>query len=373
MVANTSRAEHDLRKGQICVVDANPKFRNDVVRALSSLYFVQEFAEHGAALEAMAVAPPAAIILDENVTPRGGLPLLREICCVPVLDKVPIICTATHDRSIFLSDAMALGIKSTLVKPFRRSALLGILSEEINTKVERSWLRIEPLQQVALQKSLKAFNTIADSIGTGVPVPYDIIREACDPVVESVRNERYRAILNGVRNHDNYTYVHSLRVSVLLTVFGNAIGIKGHDLLTLATGGLIHDVGKISVPYKILNSSERLSDAELAIMRSHVTNSAQFLNSSLELPRGSRIIAEQHHERLDGTGYPRGLKGAELNELARMATIIDIFGALTDRRTYKTAMEPEKALQIMTQMKGIMDQHMLKTFRNVLLDIAKFL
>ena len=371
MLGEINLAKGNPGKVLVCVVDANPKFRAEMVRALTSFYQVMEFSDQSEALEAIAMSPPAAVILDENVCPRGGLPLLREICCVPDLDRVPIICTATHDRSLFLADAMALGVTSTLVKPFRRSALLGALSNEINGKIERSWVRIEPTQRAALKKTLVAFNSMADLIDMGKPLPYETVREACEPVVDAVTNHRYKDMLNGVRDHDNYTYVHSLRVSIFLAVFGNAIGIKGHDLLTLATGGLVHDVGKMSVPYSILNSSERLSDADMAVMRSHVTHTEEFLRNSPGIPRGARIIDEQHHERLDGTGYPLGLKGPELNELARMGSIIDIFGALTDRRAYKDAMEPEQALHIMTQMKGIMDQHLLKTFRSVLLDTAK--
>ena len=95
-----------------------------------------------------------------------------------------------------------------------------------------------------------------------------------------------------------------------------------------------------------------------------------FLAESQGLPKGVVTIAEQHHEKLDGKGYPKGLKGKELNELARMASIVDIFGALTDRRVYKDPMPPEKALGIMTEMKDELDQSLLGLFRGMLLDAA---
>lgn len=359
------------RRVLICLVDANPKFRESVGNALMSFYEFSTYSEQGSALEGIAFNPPAAVVLDENVLPRGGLPLLREICCVPDLDRVPIICTATQARSVFLADAMALGVRSTLVKPFRRSALLEALSSEINGKIERSWIRIEPVQRAALKRTLSAFNAIADLIADSKPLPYENVREACEPVVSAVLSGNYRDILNGVRDHDNYTYVHSLRVSVFLTVFGNAIGLRGHDLSVLASGGLVHDVGKMSVPHHILNTPNRLTDAEMEIMRGHVTNTSQFLRGSAGQPRGAVVIAEQHHEKLDGTGYPLGLKGKELNELARMASIVDVFSALTDRRVYKEAMLPEQALHVMAQLKGQLDQHLLATFRQVMLDTAK--
>lgn len=360
-------------KSLICVVDANPAYRADVSNALAMLYDVAAFAEQGAALEAIATFPPAAVVLDENVTPRGGLPLLREICCVPDLDRVPIICTATNDRSLFLADATAFGVRTALVKPFRRSALLNALSKEINAKVERSWTRIEPVQRAALKRTSKVFNAIADLMAEGLPLPYETLHHACSPLVEAVSAGVYSDVLNGVKEHHNYSYVHSLRVAMFLTVFGHSIGVRGNDLNTLAAGGLVHDVGKMAVPQDVLNKPDRLTDAEMHIMRSHVSCTGDFLRNSPGMPRGALVIAEQHHEKLDGTGYPYGLKGTQVNELARMATIIDIFGALTDRRSYKAPMEPEQALHVMTQLGKQIDQRLLSVFRTVLLDTAKSL
>ncbi len=358
-------------KSLVCVVDANSRFRADVREALTSYYEVLELWEQGPALETISTAPPAAIILDENVVPNGGLALLREIGCVPELRRVPLICTAPSERSTFLADAKGLGVRTTLVKPFRRNTLLQALSREINEKVERSWLKIEPVQQAALRQTTRVFNEIADLISEGQPLKYDTVSAACEPLIEAVLSGNFQDMLNGVRNHDNYTYVHSFRVATFLSAFGHALGIGRSDLLTLATGGLIHDVGKMSVPWEILNQPTRLSDKQMAIMRSHVTHTKEFLRNSPGIPKAAITIAEQHHEKLDGSGYPRGLKAAELNELARMATIIDIFGAMTDRRVYRDAMAPEQAFHVMTQMDKELDQHLLAIFRGLLLDTAK--
>ena len=366
-------AQMAVGRDLICVVDANPHYQSDVAQALTAHYQVSTFAEQNAALEAIAGQPPLAVVLDENVVPRGGLPLLREICCVPDLDRIPIICTATNDRSHFLADATAFGVRTTLIKPFRRSALLSAISKEINGKVERSWTRIEPVQRAALMRTAKVFTAISDLMADGLPMPYETLRQSCAPLVEAVSNGNYRDVLNGVRNHHNYSYVHSLRVAMFLTVFGHSIGVRGDDLSTLATGGLVHDVGKMAVPQEVLNKPDRLSDEEMTIMRSHVTSTGSYLRNSPGMPKGALLIAEQHHEKLDGTGYPYGLKGKEVNELARMATIIDIFGALTDRRAYKAPMEPEQALHVMTQLGRQIDQHLLSVFRTVLLDTAKSL
>ena len=93
-----------------------------------------------------------------------------------------------------------------------------------------------------------------------------------------------------------------------------------------------------------------------------------YLSKCPGLPKGVSLIAGQHHEKLDGTGYPHGLKGDEINNLARMASIVDVFSALTDRRVYKPPMAPEEAFGLMSnQMVGHLDQGLLGQFREMLL------
>ena len=140
----------------------------------------------------------------------------------------------------------------------------------------------------------------------------------------------------------------------------------------MAGCGLLHDVGKMSIPHEILNKSGKLSPDEWKIMQSHVDHTVRCLRDSGGVHRVILAVAEQHHEKLDGTGYPKGLAGPALNEIARMSAIADIFGALTDRRIYKPALLAERALAIMSEeMKGQVDQHLLSTLGSVLLEIGR--
>ena len=158
-------------------------------------------------------------------------------------------------------------------------------------------------------------------------------------------------------------------MATLLSLFGSAAGVKGDELLTLASGGLLHDAGKMSIPHDVLNKPGKLDEAEFIVMKSHVPETIKFLCGNPEIPKAVLDIASQHHEKINGTGYPNGLKGSELNELARMASIVDVFSALTDRRVYKPPMEPEKAIKIMTEeMTTHLDQNFLRLFQAMLLD-----
>ena len=155
----------------------------------------------------------------------------------------------------------------------------------------------------------------------------------------------------------------------MLTLLGHAAGFKNDDQLLLSSGGLLHDVGKMKIPHNILNKPGKLDENEYEIMKSHVPETMAYLDKAGDIPKGVKIIAEQHHEKIDGTGYPHGLKGKELNELARMAAIVDVFSALTDRRVYKEPMEADKAMTVMTEeMTGHLDPHFVKLFRTVLVD-----
>ncbi|KIM00507.1 HD domain protein [Paramagnetospirillum magnetotacticum MS-1] len=137
----------------------------------------------------------------------------------------------------------------------------------------------------------------------------------------------------------------------------------------LASGGLLHDTGKISIPHEVLNKPGRLTEEEFSVMKSHVTETIKFLDLAQDIPKPVIVIGAQHHEKIDGTGYPFGLKGAQLNDLARMASIVDVFSALTDRRVYKPPMAAEVALGIMTdQMSRHLDQNFVTLFKTMLLD-----
>ena len=111
----------------------------------------------------------------------------------------------------------------------------------------------------------------------------------------------------------------------------------------------------MTIPLDLLNKQGALADDEWKQIKGHVDKTADFIRRSSDLPSGVLLIAEQHHERLDGRGYPKQLGEGELNEVARMASIADIFTGLTDRRVYKAAMSKQAALAHMTGMKTEID------------------
>ncbi len=153
---------------------------------------------------------------------------------------------------------------------------------------------------------------------------------------------------------DQQTAGHSQRVTRYAEVIGRELGLTGNELEQLRAAALLHDYGKIAVRDGVLRKAGKLDDREFAYMKAHAEKTGEFL-AHLEFPRDMRdvpLIAAQHHERMDGKGYPRGLPGVDILLGARIVACADVFDALTSPRYYKPAYPIAKTLEIMDGMAG---------------------
>jgi len=358
------------QKPVIYLVGGSLSQGEEIKQGLSYIYKFSLFNGEAHIVRDLEWNTPAAVIIDETLPPRGGASLVAKIRKYEKTKSTPLVFIADIEHAEVIAESTSYDNVVLVERPYTFDDIRVAISKAVNASIEAKWEDIEPTQKAALSNTLNSFNAIADLIQAGQPIPYEDVRESCTPLVEAVQNNNFKSILSGVSEHDNYTYVHSLRVATFLSLFGSVLGIEGDDLTTLSTGGLLHDVGKMHIPHDVLNKPGKLTDEEFVIMKSHVNCTVDFLEETSELPRGVLIVAGQHHEKLDGTGYPYGIEGKKLNELARMASIIDIFSAITDRRVYKDPVPPEQALKIMINMKDQLDQTLLSVFREMLLDAA---
>ncbi|HGY5244078.1 HD-GYP domain-containing protein [Aeromonas salmonicida] len=157
-----------------------------------------------------------------------------------------------------------------------------------------------------------------------------------------------------IRAKDAYLMEHSMNVAILLANFGRYLALERSVLKELTLGGLLHDVGKIMTPDEVLNKPGKLTDEEFTVMRQHVVHSHDILSSTPGITATMLEVAANHHERLDGTGYPRHLKGDQLSLYTRMSGIVDVYDAVTADRVYKQGMQPTQAFRIL--LKGA-DHH----------------
>ncbi len=165
-----------------------------------------------------------------------------------------------------------------------------------------------------------------------------------------------------LKARDEYTYMHSVAVAALMLNLGRRMGLSERERWDAGLAGLLHDVGKMAIPDDILNKPASLSETEFAVMRTHSERGYAMLLASSDIPEIALDVCLHHHERVDGTGYPHGLKGSEISLYARMGAICDVYDAITSRRTYKDAWSPSESLARMYSWKGHFDGEVLQSF-----------
>lgn len=190
-------------------------------------------------------------------------------------------------------------------------------------------------------------NKLLDAVKSGLPFDDKIPREFSKNMIESIdRNPDALLCLTKIREKDDYLLEHSLNVAILLANFGRFIGMSEKEIEDLAHAGFLHDIGKIRIPDEILHKPGRLTDMEMNIMRDHVYYGVRVLEE-MEIESHLVRTVSEHHERLDGYGYPNGSRGEEISKAGRMLAIADVYDALTADRCYKAGMSSQKALQIL--------------------------
>ena len=194
---------------------------------------------------------------------------------------------------------------------------------------------------------------LLDSLKNGETVDIAPLEEMADELVDSIfKNPDAMIYLSRIREKDTYLMEHSLNVGMLLANFGRYLGLSRLVIKELLVGGLLHDTGKIMIPDEILHKPGKLTFDEFEIMKRHVKYGIQFLDKSEGISEVMRTVAANHHERLDGLGYPNGLKGDELCLISRVSTIVDVYDALTADRCYKKGMPSTTAFRILLEGAG---------------------
>jgi HD-GYP domain-containing protein (c-di-GMP phosphodiesterase class II) len=174
------------------------------------------------------------------------------------------------------------------------------------------------------------------------------VDQAVAGMTESVlRNPDALLLFSQLREKGDYTVSHALDVAVYMVSFGRFLQLPLEDLATLGYLGLMQDIGKIRVANEIIAKRERLSVAEFEQAKQHVAHSADILRATPGMPAHIAELALLHHERLDGSGYPRGLKGGEIGRMGSIAAIVDTFDALTAKRPYAEPVSPSAALSML--------------------------
>ncbi len=205
----------------------------------------------------------------------------------------------------------------------------------------------------ALPEALDYARKFIDDVRNGKTIEVEEAEPIIGQVIDSIStNEPAALTLAFLKKYDEYTYTHSINVNLYSLLLGKALGFDREELKKLGIAAMFHDVGKGRIPNKVLNKPGKLTDEEFEIMKGHSLQGLRVLSKVEGLDQNVLRGVVEHHERYDGNGYPRKVKGEDIHPYARMIAISDVYDALTSVRVYKKAMTPSKTLSLMFKWKG---------------------
>jgi HD-GYP domain-containing protein (c-di-GMP phosphodiesterase class II) len=187
---------------------------------------------------------------------------------------------------------------------------------------------------------------VLEDVKNGKGIDAQVITNMAEELSASLdRNSSALSCLSRIREKDAYLLEHSVNVGIMLGIFAKSLKMERAIISELVTGGILHDIGKILVPDEVLNKPGKLEAEEWEEMKRHVTYGERVLDQTEGLSDLVRSICRLHHERLDGSGYPRNLKSEEISLYGRMSSIVDVYDAITADRVYHQGMAPNDALK----------------------------
>jgi len=193
--------------------------------------------------------------------------------------------------------------------------------------------------------------------------------EHCLPLVDDItqsvsRNPGAIVSLARLKTSDDYTYMHSVAVCALMVALAKQLGLNETDTREAGLAGLVHDLGKAQMPLEVLNKPGALTPAEFAIMKGHPEAGHRMLVEGNGVGPIALDVCLHHHEKINGKGYPHGLKGEEISLYARMGAVCDVYDAITSNRPYKAGWDPADSVQKMAQWarEGHFDERIFQAF-----------
>ncbi len=277
---------------------------------------------------------PDVILLDLRMPGMDGYEVSRKLRENPETRSIPIIAVTALDTSVGNKvRALDAGADAFLVKPIDETELLAQL---------RVMLRIREAE-VTLQKEKSVLE--------------HKVRERTSELEESYRSieqtleETVYVLAKTVESRDLYTSGHQKRVAELGLAMARKMGFSDFGQKSVYMSGLIHDIGKIQIPSEILSKPGKINDAELAMIREHATTGHGILKT-IQFPWPVADIVKQHHERMNGSGYPLGLKGDDILLESRIIAVADVVEAMSSHRPYRAALGLEEALAEVSNRSG---------------------
>lgn len=247
---------------------------------------------------------------------------------------------------------------------------LVYIEDDRTNDIEVEEVLKEETRQKAIETIKDQFNALVESGSGNYTVAKQDFGKEFKGTINNILNDlrTHKDVVNvliDVHAYDNYTFKHSMNVSVYSLAIARALEYNEQQLMEVGLGAILHDVGKISISREVLDKKGPLTKEERQMMQEHTTAGFEILRKLHEIPLLSAHCAYQHHERVDGKGYPRGLEGDKIHPYAKIIAVADVFDALISERSYRKAMLPHLAMEVIYSGAGTaFDMEIVQTFRD---------
>jgi putative nucleotidyltransferase with HDIG domain len=309
----------------------------------------------------------SGIVVDINLRSPESVQQVRNKLRADAYRSVPrlfVLADALHHGSM---QAWALGATDTIARPFNEEHILQRIRAAFPDTVRFDATASGKALNRGIAAAQAVMAKIFEKLPAGEPLKFGDILEAENKILRAIKQTSLREWLTTVGRHHTDTYRHCLFVTGFAVAFAQHLGMREDDQRRLTRAALLHDVGKAFVPVAILDKPGKLTDQEMQVMRTHPRLGFDALASEGGFPPEMLDVVLHHHEFLDGSGYPNGLKGDQISDIVRLTTIVDIYAAQVEKRAYRLPFTHTEAFATMERMGGKLDYHLLQAFRPVAL------
>lgn len=233
--------------------------------------------------------------------------------------------------------------------------------------------RLEHVAKEVVTRNFQTIREIESQFSYSAKLDFEKVDHSVQNTLrEIILNKELLESLADLRIYDEFTYAHSANVMSLSLLMGVTLGYQYEQLRTLGIGAMLHDLGKTMIPDFILHKPGKLTEAEFEVMRSHPERGVKAISGHTWATTDIKAIIMHHHERFNGTGYPHGLKGKDIPEMARIVALCDVYDSLVAKRMFKPGMPPYHAYQaILNSMNVHFEARMVWAFQNFIVPYPK--
>ena len=307
--------------------------------------------------------------------------ILRKYMSTRVIKPGMILEQTIADRADRVLIARGTQLDEYLIESMRKMGITGVyirtgviedkdseeqpvITAQVQQKIDKR--QVKDRAKVHLSESVKK------RVAEGIQYLYqdtessnfmDVTRSITNDLVKAIDdNDAIAVDISALKVSDEYTFKHSVDVATMAMIVSRQYGFNDEQVQQIGVSGLLHDIGKSKIPTEVLNKAQKLTDEEFALIKKHSLLGYEILKDKPELSNAVKMGVLQHHEKINGSGYPMGVTEEQIHIFAKIIAVTDIYDALVTERPYKKAFTPRNAVEMIMAMTGELDLQVMQSF-----------